>query len=353
MPRHAKGVSPAGAAVTLTRRDLKRLLRIAAGKLGHPVAALTAPSGRKTARAWPSCSPARTLAGARWHHVPVRWLLLGLTAAALLTGALAADSARSSSAARVDRFDAGAAWTFLRRQVALGPRPAGSSASRQLAAILRTSVPRGRYQAVPDGLRNVVATVPGRNPRRLIVVGAHYDAKDLPGFVGANDGASGTAVVRQLARTIKPRRVRPTLIFVFFDGEEAPPGTPDGEFERYGLRGSKVAAAAFRRAEAAIVLDFVGDRALAIPREQLSNRRLWSQLRAAARRTGHAAAFPAAEQGTVLDDHVPFLRAGVPAIDLIDFDFACWHRPCDDLSAVSARSLDVVGETMVEFLLRL
>jgi hypothetical protein len=114
-----------------------------------------------------------------------------------------------------------------------------------------------------------------------------------------------------------------------------------------------VAAAAFRRAEAAIVLDFVGDRDLAIPRERLSNRRLWSQLRAAARRAGHAAAFPADEQGEVIDDHVPFLRVGVPAIDLIDFEFACWHRSCDDLSAVSARSLDAVGETMVELLLRL
>jgi glutaminyl-peptide cyclotransferase len=283
----------------------------------------------------------------------MRRLPICLTLAALVAGAIAGGSGHATNGASVDRFDEGAAWTFLRRQVALGPRPAGSSASRRLAAILRTSVPRGRYQAVPGGLRNVVATVPGRDPRRLVVVGAHYDTKDLPDFVGANDGASGTAVVRQLARTIKPRRARPTLVFVFFDGEEAPRDTPDAEFERYGLRGSKVAAGAFRRAEAAIVLDFVGDRDLAIPRERLSNRRLWSQLRAAARRAGHAAAFPGEEQGEVIDDHVPFIRLGVPAIDLIDFEFACWHRPCDNLSAVSARSLDAVGETMMELLLRL
>jgi glutaminyl-peptide cyclotransferase len=283
----------------------------------------------------------------------MRRLFLGLTLAALLASTIASSSGRSSTDARIDRFDEGAAWTFLRRQVALGPRPAGSAASRRLAAMLRESVPRGRYQAVPDGLRNVLGTVPGRDPSRLVIVGAHYDTKDLPGFVGANDGASGTAVVRQLARTIKPRRARPTLVFVFFDGEEAPRGVPDDQFERYGLRGSKVAARAFPRAEAAVVLDFVGDRDLAIPREQLSNRRLWARLREAARRVGHAAAFPAREQGTVLDDHVPFIRAGVPAIDLIDFGFACWHRPCDDLSAVSARSLDAVGETMFEFLTRL
>ena len=276
-------------------------------------------------------------------------LLVGLTLLALLASA----SARPSDGARVNRFDERAAWTFLKRQVELGPRPAGSAASRQLAEILRASIPRGRYQTVPGGLRNVIGTVRGRNPRRVVVIGAHYDTKDLPNFVGANDGASGTAVVRQLARTIKPRQVRPTLVFVFFDGEESPPEAPPGEFERYGLRGSKVAARAFRNAEAAIVLDFVGDRDLTIPREWYSNRLLWGKLRTAARATGHAAVFPPHTQSPVLDDHRPFLKAGVPAIDLIDLDFACFHEPCDDLSAVSARSLDAVGETMVALLRRL
>ena len=272
--------------------------------------------------------------------------------AALLVGLLAS-AGGAAGAPRADRFDERAAWAFLKRQVALGPRPAGSRASRRLAAILRSSVPRGRYQVVPGGLRNVIGVVPGRNRQRVVIVGAHYDTKDLPGFVGANDGASGTAVVRQLARTIKPRQVRPTLVFVFFDGEESPRDTPDHEFERYGLRGSKVAARAFRNAEAAIVLDFVGDRELAIPREELSNAALWKELRAAAAATGNVRAFPRRTQPPVIDDHVPFLRVKVAAIDLIDFDFACWHRPCDNLSAVSPRSLDAVGETMVELLRRL
>jgi glutaminyl-peptide cyclotransferase len=283
----------------------------------------------------------------------VRPLLIVLTLAILLAGGIPWSAGRSTAAAHVNRFDERAAWAFLRRQVELGPRPAGSPASRRLASMLQRSLPRGRYQAVPGGLRNVVGTIRGRNPGRLVVVGAHYDTKDLPGFVGANDGASGTAVVRQLARTIKPRQTRPTIVFVLFDGEEAPAGAPDGQIERYGLRGSKVAARAFRRAEAAIVLDFVGDRDLAFPREQLSNRRLWGRVRAAARRAGRGAAFPAREQSPVVDDHVPFLRLRIPAIDVIDFDFPCFHRPCDDLSAVSVRSLDAVGETMLEFLLRL
>ena len=279
----------------------------------------------------------------------MRRVLLAVTLLAILAGAAGWGDGRSRAAARPDRFDERPAWTFLKRQVALGPRPAGSQTSRELADILRRSIPNGRFQAVPGGLRNVVGTIPGRNPRRKVVLGAHYDTKDLPGFVGANDGASGTAVVRQLARTIRPRQLRPTLIVVFFDGEEAPRGK-DAQFERYGLRGSKVAARAFRSSEAAIVLDFVGDRELAIPRDRFSSRRLWGRLRAAAQRTGFAGHFPAREQGAVLDDHVPFIRAGVPAIDLIDFDFDCWHMPCDHLTAVSPQSLNAVGETMMAFL---
>ena len=279
----------------------------------------------------------------------MRQLLIVTAMLAVLAGAPAWTYGSSEGTARPNRFDGTAAWAFLKRQVELGPRPAGSQKSRELGEILRRSIPRGRFQAVPGGLRNVVGTIPGRNPGRRVVLGAHYDTKDLPGFVGANDSASGTAVVRQLARTIKPRQLRPTLIIVFFDGEEAPRGK-DAEFARYGLRGSKVAARAFRSAEAAIVLDFVGDKELAIPRDQYSSRRLWTKLRAAARRTGNGRHFPAREQGAVLDDHVPFIRAGVPAIDLIDFDFPCWHRTCDDLTAVSPRSLDAVGETMRAFL---
>jgi glutaminyl-peptide cyclotransferase len=278
----------------------------------------------------------------------VRWATVAAVVA-LVGGAAGGANGRADTQVRPNRFDERAAWTFLARQVALGPRPAGSPASRRLAAILRASIPNGRFQAVPGGLRNVIGTIRGRDPRRKVVLGAHYDTKDLPHFVGANDGASGTAVVRQLARTIKPRQLRPTLIIVFFDGEEAPPGK-DSQFARYGLRGSKVAARAFRSAEAAIVLDFVGDRELTIPREQLSNRRLWRRLRVAATRTGFARHFPAREQRPVVDDHVPFLRVGVPAIDLIDFEFPCFHKPCDDLSAVSRGSLDAVGETVRTFL---
>ena len=246
----------------------------------------------------------------------------------------------------MNRFDGASAFRLLRRQVELGPRPAGSPESRRLARLLRRIAPGGRYQEVPGGLRNVIGTVRGREPG-YVVVGAHYDTKEIPGFVGANDGASGTAVVAELARSI--RRPRHTVRFVFFDGEESP-GRGSAAFEERGLRGSKVAAPAFADARAMILLDFVGDRRLSIPREAHSDPGLWRKLRAAARRVGAGPAFPDGTSGGVVDDHIPFIEAGVPSIDLIDFTFPCWHRRCDDMSAVSERSVDAVGETVYELL---
>jgi glutaminyl-peptide cyclotransferase len=262
-----------------------------------------------------------------------------------------ADTAPTGTSPSKERFDASRAWKVLERQVALGERPAGSPASRKLAAYLKRRVPNGRYQQVPDGLRNVVGRVPGRDRDQVVLVGAHYDTKDIRGFVGANDGASGTAVTLRLAREIEPRTIDPTLLFVFFDGEESPRSAGPGEFEEKGLRGSKVAARRFAdKVDRMILLDFVGDKDLSIPRESYSRRRLWSRLRAAANRAGTSETFPEGTAGGVLDDHIPFLQGGVPAIDLIDFDFDCWHRACDDLSAVSEDSLDRVGETMMELL---
>jgi hypothetical protein len=272
-------------------------------------------------------------------------------AALVATGDGSEDDApvTARAALEVDCFDSKRAFAELRRQVELGPRPAGSTASRRLAALLRSSLPSARFQRVPGGLRNVIATVPGRNPGRVVVVGAHYDTKDLDGFVGANDNASGVAVVRQLARTIRPRTLRPTVVFVFFDGEETPRGVPDSQIRRRGLRGSKVAARSLRGAEAMILVDLVGDRLLRIPRDVRADPSLWRALQAASARAGTKRRFPS-HAIEILDDHVPFARAGVRTLPLVDFGFRCWHKACDDLSAVSRKSLDTVGETLLELL---
>ena len=208
-------------------------------------------------------------------------------------------------------------------------------------------MPRGRYQDVPGGLRNVIGTVRGREPG-YVVVGAHYDTKDVPGFVGANDGASGTAVAAQLARTIGVLAIRSSSSSSTARSRRA--ARPTAEFEQKGLRGSKVAAPRFADARAMVLLDFVGDRQLAIRYEENSSRGLWRKLRSAAHRAGALEVFPRGNQGPISDDHIPFVDEGVPSIDLIDFGFPCWHRRCDDMSAVSERSVNAVGETIYELL---
>ena len=279
-------------------------------------------------------------------------LAVGLVVAAV-SGAFDEDApVRTAADARlkVDRFDGARAFAELRRQVEMGPRPAGSAASRRLAARIRRALPSGRYEQVPGGLRNVVGHLPGSKP--AVVVAAHYDTKAIPGFVGANDGAGGTAAVLELARVLR-RTKRPAgapeLRFVFFDGEEAT--DDDADFYGSGLRGSRayasrhagelravVAARLRRRQEAADpARGGVGQAAVVAPARRGAPRR-------------HAAGFPARTQSQIIDDHTPFARDGVPAIDLIDFDFPCWHKRCDDMSAVSKRSLDVSGETVLELL---
>jgi hypothetical protein len=259
---------------------------------------------------------------------------------------------RAASAARLttDRFDARRAFADLRHQVELGPRPAGSETLRGLAAWLAARLPGGRIEPAPGGLQNVVGELPGRG--KAIVVAAHYDTKDIPGFVGANDGAGGTAAVLEIARALRRTwpRTAPPIRFVLFDGEESPDDSQP--FYTAGLRGSRPYAARHGdELSAVILLDFVAERGVRIPREAGSDPALWRRLRAAAQRVGAAAAFPSGTVGEVLDDHTPFSRRDIPSIDLIDFTFDCWHRLCDDLDVVSARSLDLTGEAVVQMLL--
>jgi glutaminyl-peptide cyclotransferase len=288
---------------------------------------------------------------------------MGVTCALLGVGLVvvaagAGEDDRPPSAAsrlKVDRFDAGRAFAELRREVASGERPAGSPTSRALAERIRRALPHGRFEDLGPanpGQRNVVGSLPGRKP--ALVLAAHYDTKLQAGFVGANDGASGTAALLELARVLrhaKRPRDSPELRFVFFDGEESPDDNAD--FYATGLRGSKAYAARHRREVGALVLlDYVGEKHLRIPREGGSDPALWRELRSAAQGVGAGSTFPSGSAGEILDDHTPFTRAGVRAVDLIDFDFACFHQTCDDSSAVSADSLDRVGETLVELVRR-
>jgi glutaminyl-peptide cyclotransferase len=295
-------------------------------------------------------------------HGMQRALSLVAALAVTLTLGCAGDDGGSSAAAadlRVDRFDAERAWRLVERQVAYGQRPAGSPQLRRLARRLRPLLPSGRFEPLKGepGLRNVVGTLPGRRPG--IVIGAHYDTLVEPrGFIGANNGAAGTAVVVEAARAVSRLR-RPAgareVRFVLFDGEEPPAGLPEESVDFYneGLRGSRAYVARHRgRTAAMVLLDYVGNRGLRLPREGSSTPALWDRVRAAARRVGAARFFPDESGTAIVDDHTPFLRAGVPAVDLIDWSYP-GHDLSDGIDKLSRRSLDAVGETIVELASRL
>jgi hypothetical protein len=258
--------------------------------------------------------------------------------------------------AKTNRFDENRAFALLREQVErFGPRPAGSEASRNLATYLRPLLPNGHFETVPGNLRNIVGHLPGRRP--AIVLGAHYDTEiTIPGHVGANDGAAGTAAVIEIARSLaRARRSKdaPELRFVLFDGEEEPIDSEPGNFYRDALRGSK----AYVRAHGAttrelLLLDYIANRGLRFPREYSSTRPLWERVRAAAERVGVKRVFPPTTGTDILDDHTPFLRARIPAVDLIDFSYRYADTLSDTPDKLSPRSLDAVGETIVEYLRR-
>jgi hypothetical protein len=260
---------------------------------------------------------------------------------------------------RVNRFDSDRAWRLVEQQVAVGQRPAGSAQLRRLADRLRPMLPEGRFEQVSGGpgLRNVVGTLPGRRPG--IVVGAHYDTLVKPkGFVGANNGAAGTAIVIEAARALAradvaggAREVR----FVLFDGEEPAAGLPEESTDFYhsGLRGSRAYVAAHPdRTAAMMLLDYVGNKGLRLPREGSSSIELWARLRAAAKTMGAERIFPPYSGDIITDDHTPFLRGGVPAVDLIDWSYR-GHDLSDGIDKLSRASIDAVGETVVELVLRL
>jgi len=261
--------------------------------------------------------------------------------------------APSVPAARTDRFDGARALATARRLVALGPRPAGSDGAWAAAALLRPLLPHGRLEPLPGQprLRNIVGELPGRGAPIVLI--AHYDTTPVPGYVGANNSAAAVGAVVELARRLRSSPTTAPVVFLLTDGEEAP-DYPPKDFLATALRGSKAAAAGSlgHTAREVIVLDFIGQRGLRIRRELNSDPALWSRLRGAAAAVGVGAVFPPGARGAILDDHVPFRDRGIPAIDLIDFDYPCWQRACDTLDKLSERSIDATGEALMELLAR-
>ena len=171
-----------------------------------------------------------------------------------------------------------------------------AAVASKLAAYIKKRLPHGRIEKLPGGLQNVVGEIKGKG--KPIVLAAHYDTKDIPDFVGANDGAGGTAAMLEIARVLrKTKRSKnaPPIRFVAFDGEEA---TDDSDFYGTGLRGSKPYAAKHaKQIRELVLLDFVADKDLAIPREQSSDARdVGRPASAAANRSASSGASPSASR---------------------------------------------------------
>lgn len=272
--------------------------------------------------------------------------------------ALACTSAGQS---REAAFDSAKAWDYVRAQVAIGPRVAGTpanAAARQhilktLGALGIKAVEQPFTATTPQGavkMVNIIATLPGVRPEK-IVLGSHFDTKlfrDVR-FVGANDGASSTAALLEIGRVLAARAQRPfTTELVFFDGEEAFVQWSDSD-GTYGSRhyvDAAKAAGTLKAIRAFILLDMIGDKSLALRRETNSTPWLTDIIWNTARRLGHQAHF-IADATAIEDDHIPFVRAGVPSVDLIDLEYPAWHTANDTIDQISARSLQVVGDVVL------
>jgi glutaminyl-peptide cyclotransferase len=258
-------------------------------------------------------------------------------------------------------FDSGKAWEHLRQQVALGPRPSGSIANQKTRQYIATTlagfgiktIEQAFEAATPNGhikMVNLIGTLPGRRPER-IVIASHFDTKLFREFrfVGASDGGSSTAALLELARVLKAGPQRPfTIEFLFLDGEEAVrewQGTDNTYGSRYYVDAARKAGS-LSSIRALILLDMIGDRSLNIRRESNSTRWLTDIIWATAKKLGYSSQF-LDEATPVDDDHIPFLKAGVNAVDIIDLDYSAWHTASDTIDQVAAGSLQIVGNVVV------
>ena len=302
------------------------------------------------------------------HRKP--WIAASVAAAALAIGlgcggdgdtAEEAESSDASAEELAAQFDERRAFEDLEAQVGFGPRPAGSKANRQMTEFLAERLREAGVKDVriQQPHRNVVGVIPGEG-EGAVVIGAHHDTKDqIPGFQGANDGASGVAVVLELARALAPSVDGPSIHIALFDAEEARGQRPfdldgargSGQYVRYALRGGRQGSPAVEEITAMVLFDLVGDCDLQIPRESNSDPELYAPFEDAAEslQGGDPAPFGGAVP-PILDDHIPFDEAGIPAVDLIDFTFgpgpspgAYWHTPEDTLDKVCPESLEAVG----------
>lgn len=288
---------------------------------------------------------------------------------AVVTGLLACAAQPASQA---PKFDSSRAYQDLRRMVGFGPRPSGSATLQQTRDYIKTELAAAGLKTeelpfdaqTPLGIIHMVnlrATLPGGSAgagagqppgRGRIVIGGHYDTKLTRAFpfVGASDGASSAAFLLELARALKSRANPLPIELLFLDGEEAVVdwNLPNAKDHTYGSRHYVEQATrdgTVKGIRAFVLIDMIGDRELTIRRERHSTPWLTDIIWAAAARLKRPEFLE--ESTAIEDDHLEFIAAGIPSVDIIDLDYPAWHTADDNLARVAARSLQTVADVLL------
>ena len=253
------------------------------------------------------------------------------------------------------QFSGPAAYAQVEAQMKLGARPTGSEGGRAtgdyILAQLRESgwtTEEQRFDYKGTGIRNIIGR---KGSGSVLILGAHYDTrrradrdKTRPGdpVPGANDGASGVAVLLELARALDAKKLTREVWLAFFDAED------NGDLDGWEWTvGSRFMAQNLQvKPTAVIVVDMIGDADQQIYFDQNSDtdwsRRIWS----AASELGYGQYFIPKAKYAMFDDHTPFAQQGIPAVDIIDFDYPYWHTTADTADKLSPDSLERVGRTL-------
>jgi glutaminyl-peptide cyclotransferase len=292
-----------------------------------------------------------------------RKLWLGFAApvlvVALTVGLQATRQGPSGSALGESPFDGGRAFQDLETVVGFGARPSGSTNLERTRTYILAELESAGLEPEVDAfvantpigeieMANVRAVRRGTSGKGSIAVSGHFDTKRFDfNFLGASDGGSSTAVILELARVTGDLALEHDLEFIFFDGEEAVldwTATDSVYGSRYDVR-RRIEDGALGDLKALVLVDMVGDRDLTLLQEGASTDWLKSLIWNTAQRLGYGDHF-GSRTAYIEDDHVPYLNAGIPAIDLIDFDYPYWHTPGDTLDKTSSDSLQVIGDVV-------
>jgi glutaminyl-peptide cyclotransferase len=254
-----------------------------------------------------------------------------------------------------------------KKAVSFGERPSGSEAISHLREWIISELKPLKGQLSPDSFTgqtptgpipmvNIICRFPGTSGKATVVTG-HYDTKRIPmvRFVGANDGGSSTGFLLEFARAVSAMKHRDDIYVVFLDGEEAVATWTEVD-SRYGSRhlaAKWLADGTLSRTKALINVDMIGDKNLDVLNDGNSSQSLRDQVKQVAARLGYSKYFRS-EQSGIDDDHIPFVNAGVNAIDLIDFSFgpnnSYWHTAQDTADKLDAHSFQVIGNVVLELL---